>query len=287
MADNTCPVCKNVMTGGNQPWHFVCQSCHYEMATLLPSINKTDSHQQLDEFARESGLRTVRNINFKTLLNKIRKLTLDHHKLLDVGCAHGWFLNLAKEEYAVLGIEPDQVIFNQTLKIGLPIRLGYFPDAINSDEKFDIIVFNDVIEHIPDIQSVLTACKAHLNINGLLVLNLPNSNGVFYRMSKLFSSLGISGFFERMWQKDMPSPHIHYFNQKNLSTILTNQDFKIRDLGELETLTFNGLYTRLTYANKEVNSLITILMYCLICLGIPLLKLFPSDIAYLIAQKVK
>lgn len=285
MTDKNCPVCKTIMDAGIASWHLVCKSCDYESAMLLPTINKTEHHLPLDENARESGLRTVRNINFKTLLNRITKVTSNHHKLLDVGCAHGWFLELAQNQFSVLGIEPDQVIFNQTLKLGLPIRLGYFPDILNTDEKFDIIIFNDVIEHIPDIKSVLSACNNHLSVNGLLVLNLPDSNGIFYRLSKIFSLIGIKGFFERMWQVGMPSPHIHYFNKKNLSTLLTSQGFKVKDEGRLETLSLDGLYTRLTYANKRTNPIVSSLIYCSICLAIPLLKLMPSDIAYVIAQK--
>lgn len=287
MLDKACPVCKSVMTAGNEPWHFVCNRCHYEMATLFPTINQTDLHRPLDEFSRESSLRTVRNVNFRTLLSRIGKLTSNHHKLLDVGCAHGWFLELAKDQFDVLGIEPDQIIFNQTLKLGLPVRLGFFPQILSTDEKFDIIIFNDVIEHIPDIQTVLSACNDHLKVNGLLVLNLPDSRGTFYRLSKTFSVMGIKGFFERMWQVGMPSPHVHYFNQKNLSVLLENQGFKVKEKGRLETLSLDGLYTRLTYANKKQSPIVTGLIYGLICIAIPLLKLMPSDIAYVIAQKEK
>jgi 2-polyprenyl-3-methyl-5-hydroxy-6-metoxy-1,4-benzoquinol methylase len=287
MLDKACPVCKSVMTAGNEPWHFVCKRCHYEMATLLPTINKTDLHRPLDEFSRESGLRTVRNINFKTLLNRICTFTSNHHKLLDVGCAHGWFLELAKNRFDVLGIEPDQTIFKQTLKLGLPIRMGYFPQILSTDEKFDVIVFNDVIEHIPDIQSVLSACNDHLKDDGLLVLNLPDSNGVFYRLSKIFNFIGMKGFFERMWQVGMPSPHIHYFNQKNLGILLASQGFEVKDKGRLETLSLDGLYTRLTYANKKTRPIVTSIIYCLILIAMPLLKILPSDIAYVITQKKK
>lgn len=89
---------------------------------------------------------------------------------------------------------------------GLPVRPGYFPDALTPDESFDAIVFNDVIEHIPDIASALDACNARLSENGLLVLNLPNSRGFFYRLSKIFARLGWRNPFNRLWQKDLPSP---------------------------------------------------------------------------------
>ncbi len=44
---------------------------------------------------------------------------------------------------------------------GLPARKGYFPDALDKKEKFDVIVFNDVIEHIPNIEGALASCFQH------------------------------------------------------------------------------------------------------------------------------
>lgn len=285
MSDTTCPVCQNTLSRGIRSWHYVCSSCSYEMASLKPSINQIEAHQPLDEIARESGLRAIRNSNFKKLLSKISALTQAKNKLLDVGCAHGWFLELAQKQFDVLGIEPDQAIFDQASKLGLPMRLGYFPAVLNSTEKFDVIVFNDVIEHIPDIQSAVKACHHHLSPDGLLVLNLPNSNGTFYRLSKIFTYLSFSGFFDRMWQVGMPSPHVHYFNQQNLGSLLNDQGFKIRESGRLDTLSFAGLYTRLAYAQKKSNPLVTIPLYFTICLGIPVLKILPADITYTIAQR--
>lgn len=285
MSATLCPVCQKTLSRGNQPWHFVCSSCSYEMSILKPSINQTASHQPLDETARESGLRTIRNINFKVLLSKIGTFTPLQGKLLDVGCAHGWFLELAQKQFKVMGIEPDQTIFNQASKLGLAVRMGYFPDVLDSVEKFDVIVFNDVIEHIPDIQAALQSCHHHLNAEGLLVLNLPDSRGIFYRLSKIFNSLGFSGFFNRMWQVGMPSPHVHYFKQQNLETLLTQQGFKISDSGRLETLSLTGLFTRLVYAQKKSNSLVTTILYCAICLVLPVLRILPADITYTIARR--
>lgn len=77
-----------------------------------------------------------------------------------------------------------------------------------------------LIEHIPDINSIIAACHERLNDGGLLVLNLPSSDGVFYKLSRLFAAMGKFDFFERLWQKGLPSPHVHYFNRKNLSNLL-------------------------------------------------------------------
>ncbi|MFJ2427508.1 class I SAM-dependent methyltransferase [Pseudomonas sp. NPDC087804] len=284
MNNNICPLCNVPLITGIQNWHFQCSSCLYEKGALEPLINNSVSHELVDEKARESGLRDIRVRNFNKLLGVISSLKPEGGCLLDVGCAHGWFLEAATTQFDVIGIEPDKAVFNETQSKGLPIRNGYFPDALKDDEKFDVIVFNDVFEHIPSIDEVLQACHSRLNEGGILVLNLPSSEGVFYRLSKLFGLIGKIGFFERLWQKDLPSPHVHYFNSKNLTKLLGGYKFSTIKTGTLPTLTLAGLYTRISYAGNS-GFLSKLLVYLAVATSLPVLRLLPSDIVYLIARK--
>lgn len=284
MSKETCPVCKSELSVGYRSWHWMCKSCSYEKANLQPTINLHSSHQLIDEGARETGLRELRVSNFRKLLTGIKSLKPNNGHLLDVGCAHGWFLDIAKNDFQVLGLEPDKYVFDATSRRGLPVRKGYFPEALDENEQFDVIVFNDVIEHIPDIESVLAFCPRHLNKDGLLVLNLPSSNGLFYRLSKIFCQFGYAGFFERMWQKDLPSPHVHYFNLHNLITLLGNSGFEVKIKGQLSTLSLAGLYTRVSYTGGQ-NIAARIFLYISVAMFLPMLKILPSDIIYVISMR--
>lgn len=279
-----CPVCNNQLSGGYQTWHFICNACSYEQSDLKPTINTLESHKLIKEDERAMGLRDLRVENFKKLLKtikQIKQIKPKEESLLDVGCAHGWFLEVVGNDFNASGLEPDEKIFYETSRRGLPIRIGYFPDALNDSEKFDVIVFNDVIEHIPDIKKVIVSCYQRLNHNGLLVLNLPSSNGVLYRLSKFFSQLGLQCFFERLWQKGLPSPHLHYFNLSNITKLLSNNGFNLKANGRLETVGLSGLYTRIAYTGSPSISK-NVLMYVLLVLCLPILKLLPSDIFYVI-----
>lgn len=190
MIDKQCVVCAGHLQGGCTDWHFICQGCGYEQGQLQPAINAPEAHQEINECARETGLRALRQSNFEKLVEVIRQhWPTAGGRLLDVGAAHGWFLDAAENNFQVLGIEPDNQVFNAARKLGKPIRQGYFPEALHEGELFDIIVFNDVIEHIPDIHSILEACRERLTPGGLLVLNLPSSKGIFYRLAKLLHGL--------------------------------------------------------------------------------------------------
>ena len=286
MPRHFCPVCDGPLKESCQQWHFLCSACAYEQSNLTPTINEQVAHENIDEVARESGLRELRLKNFGRLLSAIRQLKPDGGRLLDVGCAHGWFVETAMGKFDVLGIEPDKAIYATSVARGLPVRNGYFPDALADNETFDVIVFNDVLEHIPPVIDILRSCNERLNTGGYLVVNLPSSDGVFYRLSKLFSRLGFSGFFERLWQKGLPSPHVHYFNATNLAELLQSTGYKNVASGRLPTLGLAGLYTRISYTGN-MGRLSKIVVYCAVALSLPILRLLPSDIIYLIAQKTE
>ncbi len=247
-------------------------------------INEASHHELIDEAERETGLRHVRMSNFEILLSVLTKLKPNGGRLIDVGCAHGWFVEAASGKFDAIGIEPDKTVFNSTAARGIPVREGYFPDALALNEKFDVVVFNDVFEHIPGSQKLLSSCHQRLCDDGLLVLNLPSSDGIFYKLSRLAGRLGYFGFFERLWQKDLPSPHVHYFNRSNLDALLKKSGFKPLKSGTLPTLSFSGLYTRISYAgNMSVFS--KVFIYCAISLALPVFRLLPSDVTYVVARK--
>lgn len=273
------------MTEELRIWHSKCSACAYECAELKPAINEKPAHDQIDEEFRENGLRSLRISNFNKLLDSIEVNGRGPGKLLDVGCAHGWFLELAsKRGFQVLGIEPDLNVYNKTSLRGLPVRQGFFPEVLSANERFDVITFNDVFEHIPDIKSALIGCHAHLNTGGLLVLNLPSSTGLFYKLARLLSRVGLHAFFERLWQKDLPSPHLHYFNKKNLTKLLQENGFEVIKSDHLPTLCLKGLFTRISYTGNH-SLPVRLLIYIATSLSLPILHVMPSDIIFLISKK--
>lgn len=277
-----CICCDSAMVVGLQDWHKVCSACDYEKATLNPTINQTKHSQELDEEARALALIGIRHLNFKKLVEQILRYIPAGSKLLDVGCAHGWFLQTARHQLKVEGIEPDKAIYQGAEKLGLSLRCGYFPEILNPSDTYDAITFNDVIEHISDVQATLQAVKNHLNPNGILLLNVPNRNGVFYRVAKLFCLLGVSTFFERLWQVGLPSPHLHYFNRQTLTKLLVRSGFKVQAFGRLETIVLSGLFKRISYVGNN-HWIINALLYLTVATTLPILKLLPSDILYVIA----
>lgn len=281
----SCIVCGTAQSAGLAEWHASCRACGYESAALQGAINAAPGGVAVDEDEREVGLKALRQENFRDIVAIARRYArAGARRLLDVGCAHGWFLETARDSFEVLGIEPDAVVGGRTAARGLPVREGYFPDALLAGERFDLIVFNDVIEHIPDIHAALAACHERLGEGGLLILNLPNSAGFFYRLSKVLSRLGWPGPFERLWQKDLPSPHVHYFHPANLERLVAGHGFVQVHRQELPSLRAKGLLERMRCAGNLDGPALYLQYVAVLCM-IPLLRLAPSDIVVSVFRK--
>lgn len=280
-----CPVCGSELAPGLVAWHRVCRRCRYEVSLKTPSINEQSAHALLDEQNRAAGLKVLRQTNFRTILDTLDALSVPRGaSLLDVGCAHGWFLELAAADYRPLGLEPDRAVFEATQARQLTVRNGYFPDALDANEVFDVIVFNDVFEHIPDVRSTLSAIRRHLSADGVLVLNLPDSRGIFYVLAKILRRFGMAGPFDRLWQVGFPSVHVHYFDRANASALCAREGFRVVHAQPLPALSRHGLKERIA-CDRKIGRLRATLLFLLLRCGLPLLERLPSDIMAVYLRK--
>lgn len=276
-----CPACLQMMRRGLRDWHRVCSRCTYEGSTLSVDIDLGGSEEVVDETLREEGLGHLRQRNFEMLEAELasRVSAADGHRrrMLDVGCAHGWFLQASAADFSVTGIEPDGRIADAAAARGLPVRKGFFPDVLAADERFDVIVFNDVLEHIPDIGAALQACQQHLQPGGWVIVNAPASTGVLYRISRLMAGLGMPGSFDRMWQQGFPSPHVHYLDDASMRSIAAHAGLKVSVVGTLPSISSHGLYARIR-ADRSVSFAKAALITALLTVAGPVMRFLPADI---------
>lgn len=276
-----CPVCESTLLSGLRPWHLTCSACTYEGSSLEPHILAQAEGGDLDEGSRQDGLATLRQSNFARLLERLAETATASDgglpRLLDVGCAHGWFMEAASGRFSVVGIEPDRAVADATRARGLPVRGGFFPDVLDAGERFDIIVFNDVLEHIPDVNATLRACHDHLMPGGWLVVNAPSRTGFLYRLSKVLVRSGLPRSFERMWQLGFPSPHVHYFDTGSIVCLGRRNRFELASTMSLPSMAVRGLFARIRYS-RDVRVAKAAALAAALTLARPLLAALPPDI---------
>jgi hypothetical protein len=67
-----------------------------------------------------------------------------------------------------------------------------------------------------------------------------------FRTAYFLNVLGIHAQFDRLWQKDFASPHLHYFNSRNLKLLFEKNWFEIKYTTNLSYYLIQGLWKRIS-----------------------------------------
>jgi SAM-dependent methyltransferase len=199
------------------------------------------------------GIEQIRRANFASILDCLAKhRPLDGARILEVGCADGLFLDAAAQRGAgVHAIEPELAKAKIARGKGHAVEHGFFPDDLAATAPYDVIAFNDVFEHLPRPVQALQAVERLLRPGGIVVLNLPTSSGFLYKTASLMDRAGFDTPFNRLWQKGLPSPHVSYFNERNLRLLAaTHTRLAMLDQVPLRSIQRDGLHMRVTSVNK-------------------------------------
>jgi SAM-dependent methyltransferase len=265
-----CPVCGEALQAYRHAWLTRCCACGVLRAELPVTIPAERSNLSIDETVRWDGLDALRRRNNVALLAAISKLTPPGAKLLDVGSGPGFLLAQARARgFEVLGVEPDANTVGEA-------RHGYFPDVLRPREKYDVIVFNDVLEHIPDLVATLQAASRHLRADGILCLNCPDQHGFFFQTAALLDRLGISGPYDRMWQRGLPSPHVWYFTPAHLQRVAVKFNLRPEGCLPLASVELNGLWSRIRAA-RNTSWPVSVASFGFATVIYPFSRLLPSD----------
>jgi len=104
-------------------------------------------------------------------------------RILDVGCANGDFLKMARDRgWEVFGADPSVARAEVEAKgiklVGTTVR-----DAEIEEGSLDAITFWDVLEHLPDPVADLSRARTLLKPRGVLALTLPDASNLVARIS--------------------------------------------------------------------------------------------------------
>lgn len=158
-----------------------------------------------------------RRRHFKKQVKVIGKYFNERGKLLEIGCAAGFFLKIAREAgWTVRGIEISQYMADiGRKKWGLAIHCADIDSVSFRDGEYDAVVMLDVIEHLKDPFRILLKINKALKENGLLYLSTGDFQGL---NAKIF---GTNYFLF------MPPYHLWYFSHNNLPRYLEANGYKV------------------------------------------------------------
>jgi len=273
-----CVICNNNLKKINS-FVLKCNNCLFLKSDLKPGYGR--------EF---EGLSELRINNFKQILKITKKINNSNKlRILEIGSGKGIFIEECKKfNIDITGSVPDEEEleilrkrFDNTLKISLPLK----DNEENNYSQFDYIVFNDVFEHLENLDKVIIQLQFFLKDNGKILINLPSSDGLIFKFSNTLNYFGFTNFYNRLWQKGLPSPHLSYFNNSNLKLLFKKHGYDLIYSSSLNTVSKNGNFKRINSTIK--NKLICALITFFVLLFYYIQKLLPRDLIFHIYEKIK
>jgi 2-polyprenyl-3-methyl-5-hydroxy-6-metoxy-1,4-benzoquinol methylase len=152
------------------------------------------------------------------ILSQLKGLGLISHDLsgkrvLEVGCGSGGILVPFTEVGAeVIGIDFDDTYMEAGRKRGLNL-IDQSIYEFRAENKFDLIILKDVLEHLPDLNLVLQRLKSLLSETGNVYIQVPTFEGLEF--------LGYQNDFLRYFQ----NAHIVHFSEASLNYVFAKNGF--------------------------------------------------------------
>jgi 2-polyprenyl-3-methyl-5-hydroxy-6-metoxy-1,4-benzoquinol methylase len=223
-----CPVCGNTMrqrvVTQNGLGVVRCLGCGQRYVWPAPSDAVLAAIYDRDYYRGAHGsvgfsdygsLTPARRRMFGRHLDRIEGLVRPG-RVLDVGCATGDFLLVARERgWEALGVDPSPAR-EQALAAGLRMVGRTIDDADVAPNSVNLITFWDVLEHLPDPVASLRRALLLLAPGGLVAATVPNAGSAVARLSGA-----------RWFGYKTAGEHLQFFNAATISRCFEAAGFAV------------------------------------------------------------
>ncbi len=156
-----------------------------------------------------------RSINAHLSLNTIRRF-VSAGSLLEFGSSVGYFLNAARTDFEVTGLEPSRWATQEAQK---RFKVECYAESIENPKSiqgrsFDVVAMSDVIEHLLDPKAAILSSRNFLKPGGILYLLTPDIGSLSAKIMRSY------------WWGLRPA-HIYYFSRQTLTRMLIENGFEI------------------------------------------------------------
>jgi len=156
-------------------------------------------------------------------------------RILDVGCATGVFLDMAKNKgWDPYGVDISEYAVNYARdKFGLKVETKELQDVNFPSAYFDVITIWDTIEHVPNPRQILQECQRILKDDGLLFIVTVDEDSLIPRIADmLYRTTGKK--LKKPVKLVHPIHHITHFSKLTITQMLHNTGFKVVYLSKSE-----------------------------------------------------
>lgn len=147
--------------------------------------------------------------------------------VLDVGCNNGLIgREIAKLRQASIdGIDINEEALEEA---GNSYRKIFRRDLYNSKleieaEKYDYIIFSDILEHLPRPDLILKDARKYLKDDGRIIISLPNVARFEIRLDLLFGNFDCNSGI-------LSEDHLRFFTKKSAQKLIRNCGYEIENI---------------------------------------------------------
>ena len=134
-------------------------------------------------------------------------------RILEIGCGAGCFRRNFDDGAEYWGVEPQEEAAELANKVLYKTLVGTYDSVCANipDGYFDLVVCNDVIEHMPDPRAFLVSIRTKLVPEGTMIVSVPNLRNIQNMFELLFK-----GDFRYRECGVLDYTHFHLFTKKSL-----------------------------------------------------------------------
>jgi 2-polyprenyl-3-methyl-5-hydroxy-6-metoxy-1,4-benzoquinol methylase len=202
---------------------YRCETCGLGSTALPPQLNVLEIYDesyfrggQADGYGDYLASETVLRREFRSSLAKLRRHTVPGGRLLEVGCAYGFFLAVARPYFECVGVEVSGAAVDHGRRRGVDIRQGVLtPEMATELGTFDAAVMLDVIEHLDRPAETLRLLASTLRPNGVVMISTGDWGSAVARV------------MGRRWRLMTPPQHLFFFSRRTLAAMLERAGFEV------------------------------------------------------------
>ena len=161
-----------------------------------------------------------------------------NEKFLDIGCGYGSVSEeLIKKGFSVTGIEINDAAIEVLKQKGFNVYKKDITKPLNIEEKFDIVLLLDVLEHVFDPLFLLNEAKKVTKKGGYIIISVPLYFDILDRI-KIFFTGNIISLDNLCYGKE----NYKKFRSYNYDHIRFFRPKDIIEMGELLGLNIDKIY---------------------------------------------
>lgn len=162
--------------------------------------------------------------------------------ILDIGCGKGGFANSLKklnQNIEIWGVEPNiKSLKDFSSNLDFVIQKKVEDCEIELEhKKFDIISFNDVLEHIDYPENTLNHIKQYLKKDGKIYASVPN----FLFFPNIYNIL-INQDWKYTDSGILDKTHLRFYTKKSIERLFNDNGFEIEHIETINPKTFDKYY---------------------------------------------